>query len=679
MASEEELIVTFQHEALSCVFVAMISSVVLASTSVLEPYSISFFKILELSVLPAFVILFTVGLSTSLTRLTWAIAGIPVGYLAGLGLLALGLPSITYLTIALLTALYFLIKRRPNEDWRTRFFQAATALSLPLAGTVNTFHIPAWEKAYVQIGFINLDTLFHSALANITRTYGVVSTGADGMGEFTYHFASHLVMGGAAEATSVSSIELYSIGAPLILPPLLLFGVRLCVSAVKSHFKLSYPDWLDWGLTWVLVAGVIPARYVLPAIGAQYAPFLSESYGFAISIMLVTSASLVPKLFEFSNHRAERLRFLVVFSVCILSAGFFKVSIPFVVLPTLGFVLLRTHKHWGSKAIICFAFLSLALLTGIYILVGAKMGHGRGLNPMLPFLKFKENPSLLLSFPWLVLVVGLVLAKSNASIGELKKGSLVGIEALLVMAILGMAPGWLIYISGSSEIYFSDIVKWVSAPVGIALFSAAFPRSVKSGRAIVIGLFLFQISLHALANSIRFVSEEVKFTRCVEGDEHRCKELNIPTDRGHSAERASLIRALEDIRTQTPRTSAVFVASDSVFWDQPALQHWHSSAVTPPLLIPGIAQRVGVGALARLEITTGYYGYIGLQEAPSGVDTEFDALQWTCKEGLTGLTILTELEGEFSWHYRECLPLSRRSTIAALTQDRPASTWKAQE
>jgi hypothetical protein len=77
--------------------------------------------------------------------------------------------------------------------------------------------------ANVANGYAHIDTLFHAALANMLRTYGVCSTGLDGLPHVLYHFGSHWAFARVANLLDVPVIDFYNLAYPVIFPPFVTF------------------------------------------------------------------------------------------------------------------------------------------------------------------------------------------------------------------------------------------------------------------------------------------------------------------------------------------------------------------------------------------------------------------------------------------------------------------------
>ena len=74
-------------------------------------------------------------------------------------------------------------------------------------------------------GYAHIDTLFHATLANMLRTYGVCSTGLDGLPHVLYHFGSHWAFARVSNLLDLPVIDFYNFAYPVIFAPFTVFSL----------------------------------------------------------------------------------------------------------------------------------------------------------------------------------------------------------------------------------------------------------------------------------------------------------------------------------------------------------------------------------------------------------------------------------------------------------------------
>jgi hypothetical protein len=90
----------------------------------------------------------------------------------------------------------------------------------------------------IVAGSGQIDTLFHASMSQMIRTYGIPSTGLDGIPYIPYHFGSHWVFAQLSELLALNPLDFYQIGYPLIFPSLLSHSLVLfAIAAGRSLWK----------------------------------------------------------------------------------------------------------------------------------------------------------------------------------------------------------------------------------------------------------------------------------------------------------------------------------------------------------------------------------------------------------------------------------------------------------
>ena len=81
-------------------------------------------------------------------------------------------------------------------------------------------------------GKAHIDTLYHVTISNMLRSYGVVSTGLDGLPFTPYHFGSHWLFAAASNLLHVRVIDFYNRGYPVVFVPFGMFSLATLALAI---------------------------------------------------------------------------------------------------------------------------------------------------------------------------------------------------------------------------------------------------------------------------------------------------------------------------------------------------------------------------------------------------------------------------------------------------------------
>jgi len=122
--------------------------------------------------------------------------------------------------------------------------------SLWLVGAIwGTKYINPLFLEKILLGEAHIDTLFHSSMANMIRSYNIPSTGLDGVSFIPYHWGSHFVFVEFAKFLNLSIFDFYNLGRPIIFTALLVQSFLILVFSIINHFGLNQKNELAF---WVI-------------------------------------------------------------------------------------------------------------------------------------------------------------------------------------------------------------------------------------------------------------------------------------------------------------------------------------------------------------------------------------------------------------------------------------------
>jgi hypothetical protein len=226
------------------------------------------------------------------------------GALALIGLLAVTLLGMVFgkaagVPIAACGALFVLGRcacmagaRWPRRAGEVLFWGPLLGLFLACWIWGDGYHDPLFRWAILN-GQAHRDELHHSSIANMIRTYGVPSTGLDGVPYRPYHWGSHFVLTQLGQLLDLPGLDVYQLTYPIVFLPLLVHHVLIAGLAFArpgdaTHGPRSILVWLT-----VLVGfvGVLPTS-ALWSTGVWWTSDLtSESMCLAVVVLLAGLAA----------------------------------------------------------------------------------------------------------------------------------------------------------------------------------------------------------------------------------------------------------------------------------------------------------------------------------------------------------------------------------------------------
>lgn len=508
----------------------------------------------------------------------------------------------------------------------------------------------AWGSEYQSPFFVeriaagkgHLDTLYHAAFAHMIQTYGVASTGLDGIPFVPYHFGSHWLFAHWSSLLGVGPLHFYQLGFAVLVVPLLLqamLGFIIDLRGVSGHdiarWRLArdLPFWLLFAAVWTGVTLPGTARFTWVSANLV----VSESYAVA-TMLLFLMGSMV--LHGFVTHREDArpaiarpvppLLVLVVIPLLVMALALTKVSTMAVAVGLLGFAMVRSGCY--RNPMVSFGMIA-ALCLGA---LAARAGSDRS-AAILPFAFVRQmvlagdsvagwlvqGASFIAChflWTWAFLFVRIRHARheGNTSLwASLKAGHLRDAEFVAVCLLGAATPGLVLDLAGGAAYYFSDCQRWVASSLLLGRFSsrdllATLQRSggppmfaAGAGRpwpAAVVGLVLAALVLGNVATAA------LQWSRSCEILETKPKTANgvakplalADTDRQQFLTRlASLAR----LPLATRRTAAVHVPRDN-------LTYWQMlPAKAVPFVVPAVAGLAHIDGLPTTDFSQAYYGY----------------------------------------------------------------------
>src|ERR1019366_1040415 len=167
--------------------------------------------------------------------------------------------------------------------------------------------------------------------------------------------------------------------------------------------------------------------------------------------------------------------------------GFLKVSLMLLALAAFLWTVLRT-RLFKDRVFIAGAVLWLIVSAITFKLVSVP-AQNQGITPFA-FMRYSADGQwwpyfILLHLFWSWIYIAFRIREENVpTLSDLSQAvrqeRLLDAEIVAVVAICGFLPGELITIHGGSAVYFSDVQRWLAAPLVMAIAARIFSRRVQS-------------------------------------------------------------------------------------------------------------------------------------------------------------------------------------------------------
>lgn len=346
---------------------------------------------------------------------------------------------------------------------------------------------PLFMETLIGTGIVHHDGVTLAALGNMLRTYHVASMGLDGVPYMAYHWGTPWLFAQLSNLTSQSVLEFYQLGYPITMIPLFFGGVvAFAMQMRKTRMSTGF---LFWAAFLSATVGLLPVTG-LDALGVWTSNLtISESYAVAVPVALMLAATATAfwrqRAASVLSGRAGILDF--VFLALFLTGGlvilgYLKLSFLVLGFAAVAYAGIRTGA-WKRLPLI---------LVGIWMTVWVAItyqrvslvAHREGISPLDFLESFVPRvwwPFFILAqLFWSILYIVLRLRKENArtvsDVAQLiRERRILDVELVTVVAVLGILPGFVVHIDGGSAFYFSDIQRWLSVGLLLALAPTLLP------------------------------------------------------------------------------------------------------------------------------------------------------------------------------------------------------------
>lgn len=443
---------------------------------------------------------------------------------------------------------------RNREKIKIVYIIAGFLFALYIAGIIwgSGYHNPLFVELIVVASPPSIDTLFHANLTNIIKTYGIPSTGLDGLIYLPTHYGSHWIFAQLSKLLEIPPIIFYQLAYPVIFIPFLLKNIMSFSIEVKKYMNLKiHLDFFFLIIFLIAFIGFLPKNISVYSSIWYWNIFISESYSLAFLFSFILFSLLIiflrnVSLQNITTNKKEYVFLYFLLPLFIGIIGFLKISLMFLWFIVYVYLFLRLGLYKNIKFSVSF-FNSSLLFFIVYYMAKATVETPLRINNILSFFYFISscaNDGYFIYYffghyfwSW-TLIYLLFCHKNIITLLDLKNSFLrreiIYLEIIGLLCIFGALPGIIVLLpyGAAGSFYFSDIQSWVSLGILLGILSVFLQdwdqskeKFIKSFREIrnikIINIFIILIVFISLIsflfnfiNPIKsFLEEQIKFRK----------------------------------------------------------------------------------------------------------------------------------------------------------------------
>lgn len=541
-------------------------------------------------------------------------------------------------------------------------------------------HLIVYREAMLG-GLVHADILEQADIVNMIDTYGVASTGLDGIVPMKYHTGSLWAAQALRRLCGFDALDFIAFGFGILLVPLYVTGVFVGAAAIRAGVHSTsenLPPITFWLATAVCVIGFFPFMMDPNHWNFNETILNSDSvlfaYGFSAWLIAIAAGFYVSFRPERPFTLAEKLTFVLAIPLALGVAGFIKISQVYLLLSLILYLCWRVRwlRTWpiltGVGISLLIAAAELRIETGAVTARFAPFRFDRIHPEWVPYF-FVVYPFS----AWLFLFLW-ARVRSVRNLGELahaaRSGESIPVELVFVTFAVGLIPYLLVDFYAPNWKFFTEFFAVVAA-VFIGAFVPRFELSwpvanVQSQRlslAACFGLFL----LVALCGHLFMTTEGSVYRMLKSVGEARAviagksplawmsqlrQFRQPPTYQDPMVmARIHVLRRLENLNNQpqeVKKTSALYIPkTNRLYWDMRQVGIGATPFIAPAE--SGIAMIEGVAEFDDLGYASTGWGYpqYKLPAAPEAPANHLpDAIKKARDDGFHMLWVMDACDGE---------------------------------
>jgi hypothetical protein len=454
----------------------------------------------------------------------------------------------------------------------------ATAIIWNTGHTVNGSFYGYYSPFFVEsiyLGGAHLDILFFSSLSQMIQTYGIPSSGLDGLPYIPYHFGSFWIFAHLSKLIQINPIYFYQLCFPVIFLALFFYSFLLFIVEARNFYSPAKDS--TQSLFGIITFTIFAAAFIkfLPnkvahALGLmRFDFFISPSHLFSLTLTFLSFCLVIPFWGKFNASKLftklDMLFLTLVIPSLLAGIGLTKISSIFIIfgLGTYLFMRLGLFRHY--QFIVSYIIsIFIVLVVSHYTLPVSQEAFSIKYTSFVSDYVVYPLKLLFLTFNYFwsfLFLVFFMKVNDISDIHSLKHAFInrltLSIEIVILIGILSFLPGTLLTNLKGDEYYFLDFQKWICVSFLLALFDYS---SIKLKPA-MIALILF---LTPLMYVIYGNGKEKYLAYCSHINHMREVVMNAPSEK---QDIVNILLKLHKLPLSQKRNALLFIPQNNLaYW-----------------------------------------------------------------------------------------------------------------
>ena len=311
------------------------------------------------------------------------------------------------------------------------------------------YYHPLMKEKIITGAWAHREAIWHANIAEMLKTYGVSSTGTDGLVPLYYHTFSHFMYGSISGLLRINSMTFYSIVVPILFIPLFFLNFVWCVKEVRKYFKEKFNfNMVDESdiRYWLAMIVIFSIQHRLGSLATSHGTAQLLTF---ILIAIVFSAINKYQVRKKSIVTTSDMFLILLILLCYLCISFSKLSFLYLIGVSYGYLFIR-FKFYKTllHSLIILGFGLVAIYMYIYFVVPFQGGvstinYSTDIG-LFSYYKGEVLGYLFYIYPSLVYIIFkiycLKIRSFSVFIKNIKESNLIDIELLLILMVASFIP-----------------------------------------------------------------------------------------------------------------------------------------------------------------------------------------------------------------------------------------------
>ncbi len=267
----------------------------------------------------------------------------------------------------------------------TLFVSAFFAFSFWVTAIVGSSnHTGPFYIKKIYLGLAGIDPIFHASISHMIQTYGIPSTGIDGLPYIHYHWGSHWIFAQLSKLIQINPFHFYMLCYPIIFVSLFFYSILLFIVKLRNFYHI--PEDSEQTLfkchTFIIFAAAfisfLPIRISRAMSVGVDSSLISQSYLVSVTICFLFLCVIISfwKNFNVTKqiNKIDLALLYIIIPFLIAFIGLSKISIIVLIFSVAAYLLFRLGLYKHNHFILSY-MLSILIFWIVLFFTGPKVYH----------------------------------------------------------------------------------------------------------------------------------------------------------------------------------------------------------------------------------------------------------------------------------------------------------------